>query len=465
MSAKVVPGEGEMGRSPRKLEPMGSPPHVGDQSATSDTSSGCLTLTADGKVLMDVSQLKQLLISNGGERQVLLQLNEPTGCSIGPLGPRESHKDNKGDQNVTVSFRWGGDAEVLAAVDGRMARRNRKQERLAQSSALTNMSGTNSKLEEEDTASQQTIDDIEDAQFKEFTEKQKELRAQIEVKNALRQRQQSMTAGAIVFLYYAVGIIYYTQQEDWTFINALYFVTVTLTTVGYGDLLPTTDGAKIFTCCFVLVGMFLVASALGVIAGLIIERLEALDDDDDGQDEDCLSEPWATLSYSAALLGGSVVVGTIFYGAMERDDFNFVDALYMSVITATTVGYGDYSPQTEGGRVFAVFWLLGAVICTGKAIGDVADLYATRAKALIEERRLKRNVTIQDLKEYGGDDGKLDKNEFALCKLRAMSRISRKDLTDCAEQFQLIDHDGGGVIDQKDVIHYGLEATMKALAD
>jgi len=437
MSARVAPGEEETRRSPRsKLEPIGSPPGV--QSATSDTSSGCLTLTADGKILMDVSQLKQLLMSNGGERQVLLQLNESTGCSIGPLGPCESHKVNKGDHNVTVSFRLGGDAEVLPAVDGRMARRKSKQE------------------------SQCTIDE-NDEKIKEFTEKQKELRAQIEVQNALRQRKQSIIAGAVVFLYYTVGIIYYTQQEDWTFINALYFVTVTLTTVGYGDLLPTTDGAKIFTCFFVLVGMFLVASALGVIAGLIIEHLEALDDDVDGTDEDCLSEPWSTLSYSAMLLGGSVVVGTVFYGAVENDDFDFVNALYMSVITATTVGYGDYSPQTEGGRVFAVFWLLAAVICTGKAIGNVADLYASNAKAMVEERRLKRNVTIQDLKEYGGEDGKLDKNEFALCKLRAMSRISRKDLTDCAEQFQLIDHDGGGVIDQKDVIHYGLEATRKEL--
>lgn len=69
----------EMGARFCKLDSFGSP--VGDQSATSDTSSGCLTLTADGKVLMDVSQLKQLLLSNGGERQVLLQLNE----SIGPL--------------------------------------------------------------------------------------------------------------------------------------------------------------------------------------------------------------------------------------------------------------------------------------------------------------------------------------------------------------------------------------------
>lgn len=331
------------------------------------------------------------------------------------------------------------------------------------------MSSTNSKLEEEDAASQQAIDDIEDAQFKEFTEKQKELRAQIEVMDKSRQTKQYITAGAIVYLYYAVGIIYYTQQEEWTFVNALYFVTVTLTTVGYGDLVPTTDGAKIFTCCFVLVGMFLVASALGVIAGLIIERLEALhDDDDDSKAEDCLSEPWSTICHNAASLCGSLVAGTVFYGAMERDDFNFVDALYMSVITATTVGYGDYSPQTEGGqggRMFAVFWLLGAVICTGKAIGNVADLYASRAKTMIEERRLKRNVTIQDLKEYGGEDRQLDKNQFVLCKLRAMNKISRKDMTDCFEQFQLIDHDGGGLIDRKDVIHYGLEASRKALIE
>ncbi len=39
----------------------------------------------------------------------------------------------------------------------------------------------------------------------------------------------------------------YWRFEDWTIIEALYFCVVTLTTVGYGDLHPTTAGTQIFT--------------------------------------------------------------------------------------------------------------------------------------------------------------------------------------------------------------------------
>ena len=42
-------------------------------------------------------------------------------------------------------------------------------------------------------------------------------------------------AGALVL----TGTIVYWRFEDWTFIEALYFSVVTLTTVGYGDLTPT----------------------------------------------------------------------------------------------------------------------------------------------------------------------------------------------------------------------------------
>jgi voltage-gated potassium channel Kch len=41
-----------------------------------------------------------------------------------------------------------------------------------------------------------------------------------------------VVAGALVL----TGTIFYWRFEDWTFIQALYFSVLTLTTVGYGDL-------------------------------------------------------------------------------------------------------------------------------------------------------------------------------------------------------------------------------------
>lgn len=58
------------------------------------------------------------------------------------------------------------------------------------------------------------------------------------------------------------------------------------------------------------------------------------------------------------LLGLTVFVlaaGTVFYHFVEK--FAWIDAYYFSVVTLTTVGYGDFSPQTNLGKIFTTFYL------------------------------------------------------------------------------------------------------------
>lgn len=47
--------------------------------------------------------------------------------------------------------------------------------------------------------------------------------------------------------------------------------------------------------------------------------------------------------------------GTIFYSTVEG--MRVIDALYFSVITLTTVGYGDFTPQTDFGKLFTIFYI------------------------------------------------------------------------------------------------------------
>ena len=43
--------------------------------------------------------------------------------------------------------------------------------------------------------------------------------------------------------------------------------------------------------------------------------------------------------------------------AREAGEFRFVDAIWYLLITASTVGYGDYFPLTDIGKLFATFYL------------------------------------------------------------------------------------------------------------
>lgn len=49
---------------------------------------------------------------------------------------------------------------------------------------------------------------------------------------------------------------------------------MTLTTVGYGDLHPTTEVSRLFTALFVLLGVAIVLVSLGIIWKNYIERRE-----------------------------------------------------------------------------------------------------------------------------------------------------------------------------------------------
>lgn len=58
----------------------------------------------------------------------------------------------------------------------------------------------------------------------------------------------------------------------------------------------------------------------------------------------------------AILLVMLVGVGTVFYSLVEG--WNWFDALYFTVITLATVGYGDFAPQTILGKAFTIAYIL-----------------------------------------------------------------------------------------------------------
>lgn len=73
--------------------------------------------------------------------------------------------------------------------------------------------------------------------------------------------------------------------------------------------------------------------------------------------------------------------GTIFYVRVE--DWRPLDALYFTIVTLTTIGYGDITPQTDAGKIFTMIYIfVGISLISGFII-----LLGEHSKAL---RRLGR---------------------------------------------------------------------------
>jgi voltage-gated potassium channel len=71
---------------------------------------------------------------------------------------------------------------------------------------------------------------------------------------------------------------------------------------------------------------------------------------------------------------GILVLGTWFYAKVEG--WRALDSLYFTVTTLTTVGYGDFYPHTDAGKIFTIFYIFvgigllsGFVILLGERSG------------------------------------------------------------------------------------------------
>ncbi len=80
-----------------------------------------------------------------------------------------------------------------------------------------------------------------------------------------------------VFVAYCVfGMIVYMYALGWNFLDALYFIVITFSTVGYGDLDPKTPAEKLFTSFYLLVGLLALTTLLSVHLALVAEHNEAV---------------------------------------------------------------------------------------------------------------------------------------------------------------------------------------------
>jgi len=134
------------------------------------------------------------------------------------------------------------------------------------------------------------------------------------------------------------------------------------------------------------------------------------------------------------------------------ENHTFIDGFYFSLVTLTTVGYGDLTFDTEGGRVFAIFWILIGTTALARMLSAVIDAKSQEVAAAYAEKKAKRllmkrtDIRLLD-KEGTGHVSKLD---FLTYKLVSLGRCEQWHIDDILSQFEALDEDGSGTLEIAD---------------
>ncbi|OAY82806.1 Two-pore potassium channel 5 [Ananas comosus] len=222
------------------------------------------------------------------------------------------------------------------------------------------------------------------------------------------------TAALLLLLYLCLGVVVYSADprgfsgaETHPAVDALYFCIVTLCTIGYGDIAPLTPATKAFSCLFVLVGFGLVDALLSGAVSYVLDLQESaiiaaasasasagpggyIFDAEKGRMRIRLK-----VALAVAVVVLCVGAGTVALYWIEHLDW--MDSFYLSVMSVTTVGYGDRAFKTLPGRVFASFWLLVSTLAVARAFLFLAEARIDRRHRRIVKWVLQRDLTVEDL--------------------------------------------------------------------
>jgi voltage-gated potassium channel len=122
-----------------------------------------------------------------------------------------------------------------------------------------------------------------------------------------------------------------------------------------------------------------------------------------------------------------MVVGSLGYHFIEGRPY--FDSLYFTVITLTTVGYGDIVPETRAGRVFTIFLALGGIFALFYVAGEMIRLVVSgEVQTVLGRRRMEQNLS-----EMTG--------HLIVCGFGRMGRLVCKEFAAQRLPFVVIDRD------------------------
>jgi potassium channel subfamily K len=140
-------------------------------------------------------------------------------------------------------------------------------------------------------------------------------------------------------------------------------------------------------------------------------------------------------------------------GCLPQRIFAYLLLLFVKTVCATTVGYGDFAPQTQMGRLFAIFFIPLAVGTMGHWLSVVASSIIANRQSSFHRRLQMQELSQSDLDIMDEDgDGNVSRAEFLEFMLVAMNKVDKDFIDEMRGHFERLDTDNTGVLSRDDLI-------------
>merc|ERR1711871_259961 len=122
----------------------------------------------------------------------------------------------------------------------------------------------------------------------------------------------------------------------------------------------------------------------------------------------------------------------------------------MCTMTASSIGYGDLSPQNAVGRGFFVFWMIAGYVVVATAIRDMSAIYLRLRERRVEEVILNRDIGKEILALDADGDGMVDRFEYLSHMAVVMGKMKRYEIDEIMARFNALDKTGDGKLSADD---------------
>jgi len=278
----------------------------------------------------------------------------------------------------------------------------------------------------------------------------------------------------ITALYFGVGMFWFLIVNNFKFVDSVYTIVIIFTTVGYGIDVQENSADQWFLIFYTIWGVSILGTGVSVMFDGFLEKLSDKQSHKFMQTENCESgivrqdsEPnTSTLKWLMSLNAFPLMMWLLYLviGAAvlaEVEGWSFQSAVYFAVISGSTVGFGDFSPQSTTGKVITIFYLPTLIMATGYAF---SIMFSTAIEAFVDETyhelmKLENKMdtilhsgnhaSMIDLLDADGD-GKVREEEYMLQVLINHFNVSDDVLRRIKAKFYALDKDGDGHLDTED---------------